>query len=315
MLSTCFIHLKTQPWWIITLSLLGFLSLFKNSIFLLKWIFITFFRKPKNLKKYGTWALITGSTDGIGKAFSFQLAKKGLNLILVSRNLSKLKNVTREIEAKYPNTRIKIFEIDFSGPNISAGILEMKEAIKGLDVGVLINNVGVTYPSAMFFHEVDEEIWMNLVRVNVEGTSLITRGIIEGMVARRKGAIVNIGSGASIVTPSHPLYAVYAATKGYIDQLSRCLYVEYKHYGIDVQCQVPLYVSTKMASKVASVEKPSVFIPSAEKYVESAVGSIGYEARCTPYWGHSIQWWLASILPDAVLDAWRLSIGINRRRG
>ncbi|CAI9779377.1 unnamed protein product [Fraxinus pennsylvanica] len=315
MLSTCFIHLKTQPLWIILLSLLGFLSIIKNTIFLLKWIFITFFRKPKNLKSYGSWALITGSTDGIGKAFAFQLAKKGLNLILVSRNLSKLKNVSNEIQAKYPNTLTKIFQIDFSGPNISDGILEMKEDIKGLDVGVLINNVGITYPSAMFFHEVDEEIWMNLVRVNVKGTSLITRGIIEEMVARKKGAIVNIGSGASIVVPSHPLYAIYAATKAYIDQLSRCLYVEYKHYGIDVQCQVPLYVSTKMASKVAFVEKPSIFIPSAGKYVESAIKSIGYEARCTPYWGHSIQWWFASILPNAVLDAWRLSTGIHRRMG
>ncbi|KAJ0818279.1 putative very-long-chain 3-oxoacyl-CoA reductase [Helianthus annuus] len=57
------------------------------------------------------------------------------------------------------------------------------------------------------------------------------------MVKRKKGAIVNIGSGAAIVIPSDPLYAVYAATKAYVDQFSRCLYVEYKNSGIDVQCQ------------------------------------------------------------------------------
>lgn len=56
---------------------------------------------------------------------------------------------------------------------------------------------------------------MNLVRVNVEGTTHVTRAVVHGngMVARGRGAVVNIGSGASVVVPSHPLYAVYAATK------------------------------------------------------------------------------------------------------
>ncbi|KAG8365979.1 hypothetical protein BUALT_Bualt17G0028400 [Buddleja alternifolia] len=313
MLSTCFNHLKTRPFWIIFISSLGFLSFIKNSTILLKWIFIAFLRPEKDLKNYGTWALVTGSTDGIGKAFAFKLAEKGLNLVLVSRNPSKLKRVSCEIQDRYPKIEIKIFELDFSGDVVS-GVRGMKEVIKGLEIGVLINNVGVTYPSAMYFHNVDEEIWMNLVRVNVEGISYVTKAIVPGMIARGRGAIVNIGSGASIVVPSHPLYAIYAATKAYVDQLSRSLYVEYKHYGIDVQCQVPLYVSTGMTSRVAFVEKSSVFIPSAEKYVDAAVRFIGYEARCTPYWSHSIQWFFASFLPDAVLDAWRLSIGIKRMK-
>ncbi|KAI3467638.1 hypothetical protein Pfo_024301 [Paulownia fortunei] len=313
MLSTCLDHLKTQPFWIILVSSLGFLSLFKNSTFLLKWIFNMLFRPAKDLKSYGTWALVTGSTDGIGRAFAFKLAEKGLNLVLVSRDSTKLKRVSAEIQDRCPKTNIKIFQLDFSGDVVSR-VRGMKEVIKGLDIGVLINNVGVTYPGAMYFHEVDEKIWMNLVRVNVEGTSYVTKAVLPGMVARRRGAIVNIGSGASIVVPSHPLYAIYAATKAYVDQLSRSLYVEYKHYGIDVQCQVPLYVSTRMASQVAFVKKSSVFIPSAEKYVEAAVGFIGHEARCTPYWAHSLQWFFASVLPDAVLDAWRLSIGIRRMK-
>ncbi|XP_022889336.1 uncharacterized protein LOC111404819 [Olea europaea var. sylvestris] len=91
---------KKQPLCIILLSFLGFTSI-KNIILLLKWISITFFRKPKNFKNDGSWAMITGSTDGIGKAFIVYVAKKCLNLILVSRNLSKLKNRTNEIQAKY----------------------------------------------------------------------------------------------------------------------------------------------------------------------------------------------------------------------
>lgn len=201
--------------WFIFISSLGFLSLLKLIFNLLKWVFINFIRPPKNLKNYGSWALITGATDGIGKAFAFQLAQKGLDLILVSRNLAKLKQVSNEITSKHPTAKIKVFEVDFAGENVVARVKVMQEVIRDekLDVGVLINNVGVTYPVARFFHEVDEEVWMKVVKVNVEGTSLVTKAMIEGMIKRKNGAIVNIGSGAAIVVPSHPLYAIYAASK------------------------------------------------------------------------------------------------------
>ncbi|KAK9277145.1 hypothetical protein L1049_006684 [Liquidambar formosana] len=312
MLSTFADHLKTQPSWILLLSCLGFLSILKHSISLLKWVFITFLRPPKNLKKYGSWAVITGSTDGIGKAFAFQLAQKGLNLILVSRNSEKLKAVSSEIQTIFPSTQVKIVALDFL-VGVTAGVRLLEEAIEGVDVGVLINNVGITYPAARFFHEVDEEAWMNVVRVNLEGTTRVTRAVLRGMLKRKRGAIVNIGSGASVVVPSHPLYAIYAATKAYVDQLSRCLYVEYKHWGIDVQCQVPLYVATKMVSKMVSTERSTLFIPMAEDYARAAIRRIGYEARCTPYWAHSLQWFFVHLLPEAAVDAWRLSIGIRRR--
>nr|GFD24948.1 very-long-chain 3-oxoacyl-CoA reductase 1-like [Tanacetum cinerariifolium] len=100
----------------------------------------------------------------------------------------------------------------------------------------------VSYPYARFFHEVDDELLNSLIKVNVEGTTRVTQAVLPGMLQRKRGAIVNIGSGAAIVIPSDPLYAVYAATKAYVDQFSRCLYVEYKNSGIDVQCQVNLFL-------------------------------------------------------------------------
>lgn len=213
MISTCLAHLQTQPSWVILVSCLGLVSLFKNSISLLKWLYNTLLRPPKDLKRYGSWALITGSTDGIGKAFAFKLAHNGLNLVLVSRDSSKLKTVSSEIQTKYPKTEIRLFELDFSRADVAAEVDRMKEAVRGLEIGVLINNVGVTYPGAMYFDEVDERVWMGLVRVNVMGTCLVTRAVVGGMVARGRGAVVSIGSGASVIVPSHPLYAVYAATK------------------------------------------------------------------------------------------------------
>ncbi|KAF3645606.1 Very-long-chain 3-oxoacyl-CoA reductase-like protein [Capsicum annuum] len=109
----------------------------------------------------------------------------------------------------------------------------------------------------------------------------------------------------------HVLWRKRVQRRGYIDKLSRCLYVEYKHHGIDVQCQVPLYVKTAMSSRVVSIEKSSLFSPSAEKYAKTAVAQIGSGWRSMPYWPHSLQWWFASLLPEPLLDAWRLSVGIN----
>ncbi|KAL8227464.1 hypothetical protein R6Q57_015048 [Mikania cordata] len=230
--------------WLLFYSLLGFVSFSKLLITFFKWVFITFIRPPKNLKKYGSWALITGATDGIGKAFAFQLAQKGLDLILVSRSLTKLNEVCDEILLVHPTSKIKIFAIDFAGDDVVAGVRGMQGVIVGenLEVGILVNNVGVTYPVARYFHEVDEDVWMRVMKVNVEGTSLVTKAVIEGMVERKRGAIVNIGSGAAIVVPSHPLYAIYAASKAYIDQFSRSLYMEYKLFGIDIQCQVFIFI-------------------------------------------------------------------------
>ena len=213
-MHTCVLDkLKTQPFWVPVLVTLGSLSALKISVTFLNWVYVNFLRQPKNLKKhYGSWALVTGPTDGIGKGFAFQLARAGLNLVLVGRNPEKLNDVSDSIQAKYGKTQIKNVVVDFSG-DLSEGIKRISEAIEGLDVGVLVNNVGVSYPYARFFHEVDEELLKNLIQINVVGTTKVTQAVLPGMLKRKRGAIVNIGSGAAIVIPSDPLYAVYAATK------------------------------------------------------------------------------------------------------
>ncbi|KAM7252539.1 hypothetical protein ACFE04_024422 [Oxalis oulophora] len=303
MLST-----RTQPSWLLLVSSIGFLLLMKLIFSFAKWVYTSFLRKPKELKKYGSWALVTGATDGIGKAYAHQLASKGLNLVLVGRNSHKLEIVSNHIRSLFPNTMLKIVVLDFSTDHVES----LEKEIKGIDVGVLINNVGTTH-NASYFDEVEESVWMNVVRVNLEGTTRVTRSVLQGMIERKRGAIVNIASGAGVVVPSHPLHAIYASTKTYIDQLSRSLYVEYKTYGIDVQCQVPLYVATNMTSNVAAINKSSLFIPTPEDYAKAAIRFIGYEARCIPYWAHAVQCCFVTLLPESLLDEWRLSIGITRR--
>ncbi|KAE8688348.1 putative steroid dehydrogenase [Hibiscus syriacus] len=170
----------------------GLISFLNQSFSLLKWVFSTFLRAPKDLSNYGSWALITGATDGIGKAFADQVARRGLNLIL-----------------------IKVVAHDFSGSDASVTLESIKEAVKEVEVGVLINNVGVTYPKAMYLHEVEEEVVKGIIRVSLEGTTWVIRAVLAGMINGKRGAVVNVGSGASVVVPSHPLYTIYAATKAF----------------------------------------------------------------------------------------------------
>ena len=161
-------------------------------------------------------------------------------MLLISRTESKLEALASELEDK---TEVKYLAVDFSNAT-KAKWDEVQKTIEALDVGMLFNNVGVSYPHAQYLHELDDETVRQLITVNVDCTTKMTKFVLPGMVSRRGGAIINIGSGAATVLPSDPLYSVYAGTKGYVDQFSKSLSVEYAKYNIDVQVQVSSLASS-----------------------------------------------------------------------
>ncbi|KAE8023597.1 hypothetical protein FH972_009274 [Carpinus fangiana] len=256
------------------------------------------FRPPKNLKEYGSWAMITGSTQGIGKALAFELGSKGLNLLLLDLSPSKLEATSKEIHQKYGGkVETKSIAIDFtkfSGEEICKMV---EEGIRGLDVGILINNAGMAYPYKMYFHEVELEVIESIVEVNIDAATWVTRAVLPGMLKKKKGAILNIGSASS--TFSYPLGAVYAATKAYIAMFSRSLGLEYRQQGIDIQCQTPMFVATNI---IRGLKAPLFLIPSPEMYSKASIRWIGYEHICIPYWIHSVQRFIMRGLPEPLLD-------------
>ncbi|XP_047310692.1 very-long-chain 3-oxoacyl-CoA reductase 1-like [Impatiens glandulifera] len=309
-MADCSIHLlKSLPIWLLFLLSIASLFFIKFIINIFHWVYVNFLRAPKNLSNYGSWALITGPTDGIGKAFSFQLAQQGLNLILVGRNPDKLKDVSESIQSKFGKAQIKTVVVDLTG-DLNEGVNRIRQVIEGLDVGILVNVAGVGYPSAKYFHDVDDKLIADLIKVNVEATTKVTQAVLPGMIQRKRGAIISIGSGAANLIPSYPLYSVYAATKTYVDQFSRCLYVEYKKSGIDVQCQVPLWVATKMTR----IRNESFLVASPETYARAATRWIGYEPRCTPYWPHSLVRTVLSIFPESLVDICILKYSLAIRK-
>ncbi|GAB4840517.1 hypothetical protein Ancab_021286 [Ancistrocladus abbreviatus] len=283
---------------VIVVSSIGFLTLLKSFFHLLKWVWSMFLRPPKKLKDYGKWAMVTGCTDGIGKALAFELASKGLSLVLVGRNPTKLEATTKEIRERCGGQiGIKSFTVDFAKSSGEEVERKIREGIEGLDVGILINNAGAVNPYPKYFHELDLET-ESIIRVNLEAATWVSKAVLPGMMKKRKGAIVNIGSGSSVLAPSYALFTVYSSTKAYLAMLSKCMSLEYKKYGIDIQCQIPLFVATKMIH----IRKSSFFIPTAEEFSKASIRWIGYDCVCTPYWTHAVQWALVSLVPDAIVS-------------
>lgn len=200
---------------ILAAACFGFINLSKFLLKILLTTWSTFIRPEKDLRSYGSWAAITGSTDGIGKAIAFDIAARGLNLVLIGRNPSKLEATSREIRQIHGEVKVKTVTVDFADAlrNGEEMARYVEAEIRGLDLGILINNAGLAYPYARFMHEVDDRLMESVVGVNLAALTWITRAAVAGMMERGRGAIVNIGSGSSACLSSYPLYTVYAATK------------------------------------------------------------------------------------------------------
>lgn len=293
---------------LLVLASVGFLYLLRLVFLAVPWLYRYFLRPAKDLRGYGEWALITGSTDGIGRAMTVQFARKNINVVVLGRSGAKLEAFTKELTSKY-NVQVRSVVVDFLDEDMDGGLARVADATSDIVVGILVNNVGVSYPYARFLHELDTDLEKGLLRLDCETTTKMIHMFLPSMLKRKRGAIVNVGSGAGGILPSYPLYAVYAATKAYVEQLSRSLYVEYKHMGIDVQCQVPLYVATKM-----SKTRPSFITPSVDEYSKCALNWVGYEPVVTPYWVQSVMWFVIWLIPEPIVDSILLSMNLNIRR-
>merc|ERR1712176_1746946 len=182
-----------------------------------------------------------------------------------------------------------------------------------LDIGVLVNNVGMSYPFTKYFHELKDDEIAGLVELNVNSTVWMTRLVLgtedtEGMVKRRRGAIVNTSSGAGRTTS--PLLAEYSAAKTFIEMFSKGLKAELAAFGITVQVQAPLFVATKLAK----IRKTSLTVPSPSAYVRAAVAHIGYEDTVSPWWSHALQLWSIRQLPEWLVIMIGLKMHLPIRR-
>ncbi|KAG8985646.1 hypothetical protein FRB90_004530 [Tulasnella sp. 427] len=143
-----------------------------------------------DLKKFGSksgrWAVVTGATDGIGREFALQLAKAGFNIVIASRSVDKLEAVRKEINDANPGSTVQIHAIDFSRRDAQAegDWARLSDALKGLDIGVLVNNVGKSYSIPAYFHDVPTQENEDIIQININASMRMTQIALPAMLAK-----------------------------------------------------------------------------------------------------------------------------------
>jgi 17beta-estradiol 17-dehydrogenase / very-long-chain 3-oxoacyl-CoA reductase len=245
--------------------------------------------------KKGTWAVVTGASDGIGKEYAIQLAQKGFNILLVSRTASKLETLSSEITTKYAGSAIqcKTLAMDFS-KNDDADYAKLKALVDSLDVGILINNVGQSHSIPVPFILTPKDEIRDIIAINCLATLKVSQIVVPGMVQRKRGLILTMGSFGGLLPT--PLLATYSGSKAFLQQWSTALGSELKGTGVDVELAISYLVTTAMSK----IRKPSLFIPNPRAFVKSVLSKVGRSGGAqkmaytsTPFWGHALmQWWL-----------------------
>ncbi|XP_034405475.1 very-long-chain 3-oxoacyl-CoA reductase [Cyclopterus lumpus] len=244
-----------------------------------------------DLKTFGQWAVVTGATAGIGKAYACELAQRGMDVVLVSRSDDKLQMIAKEIEDQY-GRMTRTIRVDFTDCIYAA----IAEQLQGLEIGILVNNVGMTYSDNFaYFLEIPdaEQRITQIINCNMLSVPQMTRLVLPGMVERGKGLIINISS--EVAVRPQPLLSLYCATKIFVTYFSQCLHAEYKSKGIIVQCVAPFMVSTNM-TKHRTV---NFFVRSASGFAREALNTVGHCSYTSGCLSHALQnTALTILLPD-----------------
>ena len=171
------------------------------------------------------YALVTGASSGIGRALAVELARYRIPLILVARDLSRLRSVAEDIETHY-DVPCRIIRADLSSPDSPSRIHAATKSA-GLNVDILVNNAGVCTHGD--FVDGNEEDMAQMMLVNIGAVTQLSRLYGEDMKERRRGRILFVSS-MSGVLPGNPGVAVYAASTAYKKSLAISLGREMERY-------------------------------------------------------------------------------------
>uniref|UniRef100_A0A671K455 Very-long-chain 3-oxoacyl-CoA reductase-B n=1 Tax=Sinocyclocheilus anshuiensis TaxID=1608454 RepID=A0A671K455_9TELE len=255
--------------------------------------------------KLGKWAgWYTHCSDRCREHFLYyQLARRGFAIVLISRTQEKLDEVSKAIESKY-NVETKTISADFGSVDIYPKI---ESGLAGLEIGVLVNNVGVSYSYPEFFLNIpDIDSFINSM-ININITSVCQVREISFSL-KSKGVILNVAS-ASGMYPV-PLLTLYSSSKAFVDFFSRGLEAEYKSKGIIIQSVLPFYVTTKLSK----IRRATLDIPTPECYVKAQLSTVGLQTQSNGYFPHAVMGWVTTaLLPAKLLNKYVMSMGLSQR--
>jgi short-subunit dehydrogenase len=192
----------------------------------------------------GKSALVTGASAGLGDEFAGQLAELGVaHLVLTARRADRLEQLKARLVGASPSLRVNTFVADLSK---ESGVTELMAELDrlGFRPDVLINNAGLGDLGT--FETSTPAVVESMMAVNMVALTRLTQWALPAMLAKKSGWICNVGSTAGLIPL--PTFAVYAATKAYVNSFTEALRIELHGSGIHVLALCPGPVETEFGS-------------------------------------------------------------------
>jgi 3-oxoacyl-[acyl-carrier protein] reductase len=232
-------------------------------------------------------ALVTGASQGIGRAVAMRLAKDGAVVALAARNEEKLKGVVAEIAAAGGSAEVFVLDIA-SEESIKAVAKAVLAHFGKLDV--LVNNAGITRDNLLL--RMKRADWDDVLQTNLTGTFLLTQAIMGAMIRARSGRIINISSVVGRMGQAGQ--ANYAASKAGLIGFTRSLAREIASRGVTANVVAPGYIESPMTAVLDARQQESIL-------AHIPLGRIGADADVA----HAVAFLAsdeASYITGAVLD-------------
>lgn len=215
-------------------------------------------------------ALVTGASGGIGKIYAEHLARRGYDLVLVARNRDKLEAVAQQVRDG-TGRRVETIEADL---NSGGDLRRIEEVLRDTaDLTLLVNNAG--FGSAAPLLQADADEMERMIGVNVTAVTRLAYAAAPALVARGRGAIINIAS--TVALNPELLNGVYGASKAYVLAFTQSLHHELSSKGVRVQAVLPGATATEFWN-VAGVgghqNLPASIVMSAADLVAAALAGL-----------------------------------------
>jgi short-subunit dehydrogenase len=203
------------------------------------------------MKIDGCSALITGASAGIGREFARQLAGRAHSVVLVARRRQRLEELRDELLRHDPKMQVHVRVADLADKNQLSDLVTGLEP-ENIQVDLLINNAGLGDLGP--FATGDPARIERIILVNIAALTLLTRRLLPAMLAKKRGAILNVSSSAGFLPIAD--FSVYAASKAYVNSFSEGLRVELRGSGVSVSALCPGPVHTEFTQVAQRPEEP-----------------------------------------------------------
>ena len=181
----------------------------------------------------GKWALITGASSGLGLDFADLLAEQKVNLVLAARRRESMEKLAADLRRKY-GVDVLVEAIDLAAPGAARHLKSSLDA-RSVTIDILLNNAGYGLHGALLDTQIERTT--DMIQLNIVALTHLTKLLLPGMVARRRGHVLNIASTAAF--QPGPLMAVYYATKAYVLSFSEAIAEELRNSGVTVTALCP----------------------------------------------------------------------------